>query len=70
MLILFLSIKDKQYQISYYKLNIFWIEIIRTEAMTMNAFLDLQQNTNDHQNDSLDCCLLVFRLFLEMCVYY
>ena len=25
----------------------------------MNAFLDLQQNTNYHQNDSLDFCLLV-----------
>ena len=44
--------------------------VIRTEAMTMKAFLDVQQNTNDHQNDSRDCCLLVFKLFLEMCVYY
>ena len=35
-----------------------------------NAFLDLQQNTNYHQNDSLDFCLLGFRLFLEMGVYY
>ena len=29
--------------------------MIRTEAMTMKAFLDLHQNTNNHQNDSRDC---------------
>ena len=30
----------------------------------MKAFLDLQQNTNNHHNDSRDCSLLVFRLCL------